>query len=320
MRERVTRMHDDSRSVTAIVVNYRSEDHVLMLLEDLDRDPAIARIIIVDNASTEASARQFRRAAATRTIPIEVIENRENRGFAQAINQGLIELATDFALIVNPDCRIPQPILPHLLDIMDQEPRVGMLGCRVLNPDGSEQRGDRRYLPDPRRSLYRVMGLGALGLADGAPRGFDLAGAPLPTGPTPVEAISGALMLVRESAVREVGGLDAGYFLHCEDLDWCRRFQDSGWQIRFVPEISIIHAKGHSSAGRPLFVLWHKHRGMWRYYRKFHGGDPAFLKLGVATGIALRFGLLFLIESPRTLFRRGHPRRGSRINADSRDA
>ncbi|EQD66389.1 glycosyl transferase family 2, partial [mine drainage metagenome] len=162
------------------------------LLADLAADPETAEIIVVDNASTGRSSACIRVGAASLAVPVEVIENPENRGFAKAVNQGLAQLATDFVLIVNPDCRMPHHTLHRLIEIMQSEPQAGMLGCCIRNPDGSEQRGSRRYLPDPRRSLYRVLGLGRLGLARGEPKGFDLAGAPLPAGPAPVEAISGA--------------------------------------------------------------------------------------------------------------------------------
>lgn len=282
--------------MTVVVVNYRSESSTGMLLTDLERDQRVARIVVVDNGSGPASVKWIRQVAASLQVPVEVIENPENRGFAAAVNQGLRELATEFALVVNPDCRIPDPILPQLLEVMRREPRCGLLGCLIRNPDGSEQRGDRRYLPDAKRSLYRVLGLGHLGLIQGTPKGFDLAGAPLPEGPVPVEAISGAFMLVRHAALREVGGLDEGYFLHCEDLDWCRRFRDRGWTILFVPEVMIAHVQGLSSAGRPLFVLWHKHRGMWRYYRKFDGRkDPFPLQFLVWMGIVARLGILSLV-------------------------
>jgi hypothetical protein len=96
-----------------------------------------------------------------------------------------------------------------------------------------------------------------------------LLGTPLPDRPVEVEAISGAFMLVRRSALEKVGPLDEGYFLHCEDLDWCMRFKQAGYQILFVPDVVVSHVKGGCSVNRPVFVEWHKHKGMIRFYRKF---------------------------------------------------
>ena len=90
-----------------------------------------------------------------------------------------------------------------------------------------------------------------------------------------------------------VGPLDEGYFLHCEDLDWCERFRQAGLKVLFVPDVSIRHAKGGSSRDRPVRVLWHKHRGMIRYYRKFFRDQyPLPVLWLVSAGVWLRFGLL----------------------------
>ena len=108
-----------------------------------------------------------------------------------------------------------------------------------------------------------------------------------------MDAISGAFMMVRRDALVAVGALDEAYFMHCEDLDWCMRFRQSGRRVLFVPTASAVHHKGTSSRARPVRVLWHMHRGMVRYYRKFfRGAYPApFLWLVVA-GVAVRFSAL----------------------------
>jgi GT2 family glycosyltransferase len=125
---------------------------------------------------------------------------------------------------------------------------------------------------------------------------------PLPPEPITVEAISGAFMLVRRGAIRRVGALDEGYFLHFEDLDWCRRFRDSGFSILFVPNVEVIHHKGTGSRGRPVWVEWHKHRGMLRYFRKFHRKDHFVLtNLLVRIGVWGRFGLLATLITVRRL-------------------
>lgn len=116
---------------------------------------------------------------------------------------------------------------------------------------------------------------------------------PLPTRPTNVEAISGACMLVKREALDSVGGWDEGYFLHCEDLDLCMRFRHEGWKVCFVPQAKIFHAWGACSRSRPLFVEWHKHRGMIRFYGKFFRDDyPKVLSWCICAGVWLRFGAM----------------------------
>ena len=120
-----------------------------------------------------------------------------------------------------------------------------------------------------------------------------------------MDAISGAFMFVRREALQIVGGLDEGYFLHCEDLDWCERFRRAGWKVLFVPDVAVVHDQGHSSRDRPIRVLWYKHRGMLRYYRKFFRDQYPlpFLWL-VSAGVWLRFGTLAGLALARRLVNR----------------
>jgi hypothetical protein len=119
-----------------------------------------------------------------------------------------------------------------------------------------------------------------------------------------VEAISGAFMFVRREALEQVGPLDEGYFLHCEDLDWCMRFQQAGWQVLFVPDVEVTHYKGHSSKHQPIKILWHMHRGMVRFYRKFFRARyPLPLMWLVVAGVWVRFSGL----ATRALFSRSRP-------------
>jgi len=133
---------------------------------------------------------------------------------------------------------------------------------------------------------------------------------PLPSQPIEVEAISGACMLVKREAIEDVGQWDEGYFLHCEDLDWCMRFRQKGWKIMFVPDAKVAHDKGTCSRSRPIFVEWHKHKGMMRFYRKFFRHQyPGVLMWLVAAGVWLRFSavaLYYTVKRPLTLLKRRH--------------
>jgi len=100
-------------------------------------------------------------------------------------------------------------------------------------------------------------------------------------------------MLIKGEVLAKVGTWDEKYFLHCEDLDWCMRFRQAGWKVLFVPSAKITHALGICSKGRPIFVEWHKHKGMMRFYRKFFKHQyPGILMWLVALGIWLRFSLV----------------------------
>ena len=111
-------------------------------------------------------------------------------------------------------------------------------------------------------------------------------------------------MLVRRAPLLDVGTLDEGYFMHCEDLDWCMRFKLKGWRVLFVPRARAVHDRGRSSATRPIRVEWHKHRGMVRFYRKFFRYRYAGILMGaVVLAVWIRFFLKALLIGAHRLAR-----------------
>lgn len=270
--------------VSVVTVNYNAgpllAEGVRQLLQ-AERDAL--EIIVVDNASADDSLSQLPNDARLR-----VIRNADNRGFAAACNQGAALAQGEYLLFLNPDCHMDVAALDRLQDTLARHPEAGMAGPLILNPDGSEQRGCRRHIPDPGRALAHLSGL-ARRHPERFP-GFNATGHALPDAATPVEAISGACMLLPRPAFDLVGGWDEGYFLHAEDLDLCQRIHDAGLQILFEPKACISHRQGTCSRGRPIWVEWHKHRGMWRFYRKFQAaGRPTLLNGLVLSGIWLHF-------------------------------
>ena len=277
------------QSVTAVTVNYNGGPVLRGLIDSLEGQPELARVVVVDNASRDDSLAGI---APERDPRLTLIRNDSNRGFSAACNQGAARAEGRYLLFVNPDCRVPRGALRRLVDVLDARADVGMVGPLVLNSDGSEQRGCRRYLPDAKRALMRTLGLHKPD-RHGKVAGFDLTGTPLPDQPTAVEAISGACLLIRRELFERLQGWDEKYFLHCEDLDLCMRVKLAGSTVLFVPDVTVSHAQGASSKRRPLFVLWHKHRGMLRYYLKYHRhSSPFWLTALVVPGIAARFLML----------------------------
>ncbi len=290
--------HTGKPPVSVVVVNYNAGP----LLTECVRSalPQADEILAIDNASSDSSvedcARQF--ADEPRLI---ILRNDANLGFATACNVGFSQANSDFVLFLNPDCRLDEGAVAKLLRAMQADTAVGMVGGLMVNPDGSEQGGGRRAVPTPWRTLVRTFRLNRL--ANRWPKlffDFHLHKLPLPDGPIEVEAISGAFMLVRRQAVIDVGLWDEGYFLHCEDLDWCMRFRQKGWKILFVPDAKVVHHQGGCSHSRPIFVEWHKHRGMVRFYRKFFRHQyPGVLMWLVVLGVWLRFGLVAAYHTAR---------------------
>ncbi len=278
--------------VSVIIVNYNSGLELARCASSVALTKGNTEIIVVDNASCDESIQQLR-GQFPGEHNLTILVNKENLGFAVACNQGSKVASGDFLLYLNPDCLVEPETIPALLACLQHGPQVGMVGGLTLNHDGTEQRGCRRMVPTPWKSLVNSLGLQALSrLNPHIFSDFRLDQEPLPEQAVAVDAISGACMLVSRAALADVGPLDEGYFLHCEDLDWCMRFRQQGWKIMFVPQARLYHSKGACSSSRPVFVEWSKHKGMVRFARKFfadHYWPPLFWLIWL--GIWLRFGL-----------------------------
>ena len=256
----------------------------------LSSDTAV-ELILVDNASRDGHIERIhhRFSADSR---LRMLRNEANIGFGPACNRGAALARGDALLFLNPDCLIEKDTIAGLRDCAERHPEAGVLGIRVLDAAGKVEAASRRREPTLRRSLNSLTGLSRLEHRFPICAGIDMPNPKASIQVEPVDAISGACMFVPRIAYDRLGGFDEDYFLHCEDLDLCRRARDAGFAVLYVPSLSARHEQGSSSFRRPLFVSRHKHRGMWRYFRKF---DPAarnpVLKALVFCGIWLHFAL-----------------------------
>ncbi len=302
-------MKSGLRAVSAIIVNHNAG---ALLIESVRAALAQAeQVIVVDNGSSDESM-DFLSVQFPAQSRLVTFCERKNMGFAAGCNLGVSLASQTLLLFLNPDCILNEGSLRRMVEVLDSDSGVGMVGGRLINLDGSEQGGGRRALPTPWRSFVRAFGLARL--SNRWPKlffDFNLHKEPLPDAPIDVEAISGALMLVRKEAIDDVGLWDEAYFLHCEDLDLCMRFRQRGWRIRFVPDAPALHYHGHCSRARPFFVEWHKHKGMARFYHKFFRDQyPGVLMWLVNAGVWLRFALVSVRHSFRLVAKRFGGRRG----------
>lgn len=277
-----------TQGVSAVIVNYNAGSYLVDCIQAAMEQ--VDKILVVDNASTDHSI-ELCSETFSNNSKLTIIRNDTNLGFSAACNIGCKRVKTQYILFLNPDCILDSRAVHTLVTALDSDESVGMTGGLVMNPDGSEQGGARRAVPTPWRSFVRAFGLNRF--ANRWPRlffDFHLYHQPVPTEPINVEAISGACVMVKRKAMQDVGFWDEGYFLHCEDLDWCMRFRQKGWKILFVPNARVTHTSSVCSRSRPIFVEWHKHKGMMRFYRKFFRHQyPGILMGLVAAGVWLRF-------------------------------
>ena len=253
--------------VSVIIVSYNSGTLLLECVQSALCSSLPVEVIVSDNGSVDCSIEALEELAG-REPRLVVCRNGANLGFAKGNNAVLPRARGAYVLFLNPDCIVGRDTLADMMAVMEAHPQAGMAGCLIRNPDGSEQAGCRREIPTPRRALVKLL---PTVLSD-TPRSDNLLSAldPLPDVPTPVEAISGAFILARRHVLEQVGSFDEAYFMHWEDLDLCLRTRLAGWDILFVPKVEIVHFKGRSSNQRPVFVEWHKHVGLFRFFRKYY--------------------------------------------------
>ena len=276
--------------VTVIVVNYNSGQWLKRCVRALKGKGARwPQIIVLDNASSDGSLDELPEMPG-----LDLVHSEQNLGFARGVNRAAAMAETPYLLIINPDCLLVPDALVRLVQELDLLPDVALVSGRIFDMSGNEQRGSRRQLVGPRRVLNEL-------LPFRTGNGVDLTHLPPPNRPVDVEATSGACMLIRRSAFESLGGLDEGYPMHFEDLDFMARLQQAGWRIRLLPDVAISHAGGVSSRTRPVGVMLDKHRGLWRYLTR-HCRDrwPAWQRPLWALGI----GLHALLMVPVLFWRR----------------
>lgn len=287
--------------VAVVIVTFNSSGHIARCLRALRESDIPVELIVVDNNSEDDTVEVVERELAAFEVA-HLLRSDTNVGFARGVNKGLRRALGSYVVILNPDCFVCPSTLREMMETMRARPDVGLAGCLLLNEDGSEQAGCRRYIPTPWRALMRVLHLGRFFRRRRRFDDFIMSREPLPSGPIEVEALSGALMMVSRESLHAVGMLDEGYFMHCEDLDWCVRFRSAGWRVLFMPRACAVHVKGACSTSRPMRVEYHKHAGMIRFYRlhlrKRYGGA---LMWAVVASVWVRFLGKAILIAPTSL-------------------
>jgi len=242
--------------IAVIIVSYQSASTLDQCLTRLRAADEVAEIRVVDNNSDDGTLDIVQRHASA-DPRLHFIANPDNPGFAAANNQGVADSRAPWLAFINPDLMVQAGTLAQL------RARGEALGDCVLGVEQVDEQGQpdaavRRRDPDF-GAMLRHPGQGA-----------KLA---IPADPTQVlqtvPALSGALLLMPRALFDRIGGWDAGYRLHAEDLDLCRRAREAGAVVAIANDLQVVHVRGVSSRSRPFFVEWHKHRGLWRYFRRF---------------------------------------------------
>lgn len=264
--------------VGVVVVTYQSARTVRRCLEALLEASTVVRLVVVDNASSDGTLVVLQEMA--RLHPrMTLAQNNANRGFGAACNQGASALGTPWVAFINPDCFLAEGDLARLVQHGVRSPGAGMLGVDMVDERGQPEPATRRRDPSLRELLERG------GRRDDLYLGRDPKAAL-----QPVEALSGALMLMPLGLFLQLGGFDEGFHLHAEDLDLCRRTRDAGYEVLVANDICVVHVGGVSARSRPIWVEWQKHGSLWRYFQKFEAATtPGWMKPVLWLGLWLHF-------------------------------
>lgn len=286
--------------LSIIIVSYNTRqllDDCLQSLAAAEAPPGGMEIIVVDNASTDGSV-----ALVRQNYPqVTLLALDENLGFAAANNRGTAVARGETVLFLNSDTRVEREALARPLAYLRQNPQVGALTVKLIYPNGQRDPDNHRGFPTPWNALCHFSGLNRLFPHNPRFNGYFQSYANFDETHA-VDVIAGSYMMMPLALCRELGGWDETYFFYGEDIDFCYRIRQAGYDIIYYPHVQVLHYKGASSGlrkesadiARPpkatrVKVARESVRAMQLFYRKFYSQQyPRWLTAVVLAGIQLR--------------------------------
>lgn len=286
---------DANLRVSAIVVSFNTRQMTLdclrALADDLKDIPS--ETIVVDNASTDDSARAIRDSFPG----VKLIGNSDNRGFGAANNQGMLTSHGENILLINSDAFLKPGAAAAMLAALDAHGDVGLVGPRLINADGSMQRSCFRF-PSPARAWLENLWISAFAPSDSPLADYRRWAH---NSERNVDFVIGACLMVRRTVVEQVGGFDEAFFMYSEESDWQKRIQEAGWKVLFTPSAVVAHLGGASGAAEKSRVNRHFFQSLDFYEIKHHGRlGLILLRAAMIIGCSLRAaGYLVCCVVPR---------------------
>ncbi len=299
--------HDDKTDLSVVIVSWNIRDLLGKCLHSIksNQGELNVEVIVVDSGSSDGTPTMLREEFSW----VSLVACEENVGFPKGNNIGLAEANGQFLLLLNPDTEVQGDALSMMAHYLEEHDSVGIVGPQLLNPDGSIQSSRRRF-PTVMTGLFESTWLQPL-----APKSLiddyyaaDLADDEL----TEVDWLVGACLMTRRDVLEQVGSLDEDYFMYSEELDWCRRVRDAGWQIIYFPDATVVHHIGKSSEQAVTERHINYQRAKLRYFRKFHGKSVAgFLRLT----LMMNYAVQIVLEASKGALGHKRPLRKQRVRA-----
>lgn len=258
----------DHTTLAVCIVNWNTRDHLARCLESLRAHAAdlSPTVVVVDNGSGDGSADLVRE----RFPEVLLVANPDNLGYAAATNQALATTQADFWLLLNPDVMVQPGAVQALVQFLSEHPRAGAVAPRLRYPDGRVQLTCRSF-PTPDTVFYDALLLSRL-----FPRSRVFGKYRMSwwahDDERQVDQPMASALLLRDSALREIGGLDEGFPLFFNDVDLCYRLRQAGWEIWFTPRAEMTHYHGASTSQVWREALNQSYHGFVRFYEKHYRG------------------------------------------------
>jgi GT2 family glycosyltransferase len=259
---------DEFVDISIIIVNWNTKELLLECVSSIKQDANNYKveIIVVDNASKDGSPQALKDLHPD----LKLIQNKENLGFAKANNIGIKLSSGKYICIVNSDVELRKDCLATMYNYMNKHPQIAVLGPKVYYPDMSSQVSCTNF-PTIWNNFCEASGLQRIfphsKIFSGEYMNYYHHNAILN-----VDSLVGCFLMVRRNVIDQVGLLDERFFIYSEEVDWCKRFRNAGWDIIFLPDASVIHHDASSSSKYPLrfsaellkskIKYWKKHRSM----------------------------------------------------------
>ena len=280
-------------NVSVVIVNYKTPKLVKDCVESVVKQTkgVSYEVIVVDNASSDGSLAAIRNLQHS-TSNLKLIENRENLGFAGGNNLGIKQAEGDYVLLLNSDTILWEDAISFVVAFMKKHPKVGVASCALVNPDGSLQ-ATGGYFPTLGRVFAWALFVDDLPLVGGllgsyhphTPKFFTKSR--FYTKKRQMDWVTGAFFMIRKEVIEGLGGLDEEFFMYVEEVEYCFRVKQAGWQVYYLPEARVVHLGGASTVGSAGQVMG-EFNGLKLFYGKhFPGWREEGLKvaLGVAAGL-----------------------------------
>jgi GT2 family glycosyltransferase len=265
----MTREKDEIRLKTEVpdlsisIINWNTRDLLASCLESVEQNHngLNVEVIVVDNASTDGSQEMVQKQFPN----VLLVQNQENLGFARANNLAIEQSRGRYIMLLNSDTLLQPGSLHVMVSFMDSHPEVGIVGAELLNIDGSLQPSWSRFPT----ILSEVLGVNFRSRKRYVSHNSTLA--------YQVDWVGGACLLIRHTAMNQVGLLDERYFMYSEELDWCYRAKQLGWLICYLPGAKVVHIGGQSSRLASQQMKVELYRSKLLFFCKHQGRQRAFM-------------------------------------------